>query len=213
MHLLYAWNFSVHMFPYWSAFLLFSDDAIDFLRMMFSSCIFYCREYQDYTKESIVDRIEKDLEEAGKNIWERRFLPSAVDVEEPQLPVNKEKRELVEHIKRDSQKSREMQEKLDNLVRDRFKEFGEEKLLLVKTPEEEVVKGLPPMELKWLFGDKEVNVPGAASFQMAQGWKKWREEAKANLKKKLLEDVELGKKYVAQRQVIMLIVSFMVSCL
>lgn len=159
------------------------------------------REYQDYTKESIVDRIEKDLEEAGKNIWERRFLPSAVDVEEPQLPVNKEKRELVEHIKRDSQKSREMQEKLDNLVRDRFKEFGEEKLLLVKTPEEEVVKGLPPMELKWLFGDKEVNVPGAASFQMAQGWKKWREEAKANLKKKLLEDVELGKKYVAQRQV------------
>lgn len=158
------------------------------------------REYQGYSKESIVERIEKDLEYAGKKIWEQRFLPSAVDIEEPQLPVNEEKRELVEHIKRDSQKSREMQEKLDNLIRDRFKEVGEEKLLLVKTPEEEVVKGLPPVELKWLFGDKEVHVPGAASFQMAQGWKKWREEAKANLKKKLLEDVELGKEYIAQRQ-------------
>lgn len=158
------------------------------------------REYQGYTRESIVDRIEKDLEYAGKKIWEQRFLPSAVDVEESQLPVNEEKRTLVEHIKRESQKSREMQEKLDNLIRGRFKEVGEEKLLLVKTPEEEVVKGLPPMELKWFFGDKEVQVPGAANFQMAQGWKKWREEAKENLKKKLLEDVELGKEYVAQRQ-------------
>lgn len=158
------------------------------------------REYQGYTRESIVDRIEKDLEYAGKKIWEQRFLPSAVDVEDSQLPVNEEKRTLVEHIKRESQKSREMQEKLDNLIRGRFKEVGEEKLLLVKTPEEEVVKGLPPMELKWFFGDKEVQVPGAANFQMAQGWKKWREKAKENLKKKLLEDVELGKEYVAQRQ-------------
>lgn len=158
------------------------------------------REYQGYTKESIVDRIEKDLEYAEKKFWEQRFLPRAVDVEESQLPVNEAKRTLVEDIKRDSQKSREMQEKLDNLIRDRFKKVGEEKLLLVKTPEEEVVKGLPPLELKWFFGDTEVHVPEAASFQMAQGWKKWREEAKKNLKKKLLEDVELGKEYVAQRQ-------------
>eukprot|EP01018_Ginkgo_biloba_P009872 Gb_28496 [translate_table: standard] len=160
----------------------------------------YEREYEGYTKESIVARIEKDLENAGKKAWEQRFLPSAVDMEEPQLPVDEETRKLMESIKIESQMSRQLQEQLDNLVRNRFKEDGEERLLLVKTPEEAVVKGLPPVELKWMFGDKEAHIPGAASLQMAQGWKQWREEAKADLKKSLLENVEKGKQYVAERQ-------------
>jgi hypothetical protein len=49
------------------------------------------------------------------------------------------------------------------------------------------------MELKWIFGDKEVHILGDENFQMSQGWKKWCEEAKVNLKKNLLENVELVK--------------------
>ncbi|XP_057855194.1 probable inactive ATP-dependent zinc metalloprotease FTSHI 5, chloroplastic [Cryptomeria japonica] len=157
-------------------------------------------EYERSTEESNVTQIRKNLEDANKKTWERIILPSAVDLEESELPIDGEKQKTLKRIKVESQKSREMQEELESLVRKQLKVAGEEKLLLVVTPQKDVVKGFPPVELKWLFGDKDVHVPRAASFHMAQGWKKWREEAKANLKSKLLEDVELGKKYIAERQ-------------
>jgi hypothetical protein len=64
------------------------------------------------------------------------------------------------------------------------------------------VKGYPEVELKWMFGDKEVVVPKAIHLHLYHSWKKWREEAKAELKRKLLEDADFGKEYVAQKQVV-----------
>ena len=82
-----------------------------------------------------------------------------------------------------------------------MKKFGDEKRFVVNTPADEVVKGFPEIELKWMFGDNEVVVPKAISFHLYHGWKKWREEAKTDLKRNLLENVDFGKQYVAQRQV------------
>ncbi|GLT78028.1 hypothetical protein SLA2020_495780 [Shorea laevis] len=64
----------------------------------------------------------------------------------------------------------------------------------------EVLKGFPEVELKWMFGNKEVVVPKAINLHLYHGWKKWREEAKADLKRNLLANVDFGKQYVAQRQ-------------
>ncbi|KAJ6434179.1 hypothetical protein OIU84_017816 [Salix udensis] len=65
---------------------------------------------------------------------------------------------------------------------------------------DEIVKGFPEVELKWMFGDKEVVVPKAIHLHLYHSWKKWREEAKTELKRKLLEDADFGKEYVAQKQ-------------
>jgi phage gp29-like protein len=83
-----------------------------------------------------------------------------------------------------------------------MKRFGDEKHLVVKTSADEIVKGYPEVELKWMFGDKEVVVPKAIHLHLYHSWKKWREEAKAELKRKLLEDADFGKEYVAQKQVV-----------
>lgn len=99
--------------------------------------------------------------------------------------------------------SRRLQKNMEARMRKNMKKFGDEKRFVVNTPEDEVVKGFPEVELKWMFGHKEVVVPKAISLQLFHGWKKWREEAKADLKRNLLENVEFGKKYVAQRQVLL----------
>ena len=62
-----------------------------------------------------------------------------------------------------------------------MKKFGDEKHYIVKTPKDEVVKGFPEVELKQIFGDKEVVVPKAVGLHLYDGWKAWREEAKADL--------------------------------
>ncbi|OMO96093.1 hypothetical protein COLO4_15521 [Corchorus olitorius] len=85
-------------------------------------------------------------------------------------------------------------------IRRRMKKYGGEKRFVVKTPEDEVIKGFPEVEMKWMFGDKEVVVPKAISLHLYHGWKKWREEAKADIKRNLLEDADFGKQYVAERQ-------------
>ncbi|KAL6991937.1 putative inactive ATP-dependent zinc metalloprotease FTSHI 5, chloroplastic, partial [Sarracenia purpurea var. burkii] len=47
----------------------------------------------------------------------------------------------------------------------------------------------------------EIVVPKAAGLHLFHGWKKWHEEAKSELKRNLLENVEFGKKYVAEKEV------------
>lgn len=104
-------------------------------------------------------------------------------------------------IKQGLEDSKKLQRTLENRIRKRMKKFGHERRFVVKTLEEEVLKGFPEIELKWMFGDKEVVVPKAVGLHLYHGWKKWRDEAKADLKRKLLEDADFGKQYVAQRQV------------
>lgn len=143
--------------------------------------------------------IQKDLENAQRNNLEQMILPNVVEVDDPGPLFNST--DFAKHIKQGLKESRELQKKTEAQIRKNMKKFGSEKRFLVKTPEDEVVKGFPEVELKWMFGDKEVVVPKAAGLHLFHGWKKWREDAKADLKRNLLEDVDFGKQYVAQRQV------------
>lgn len=145
--------------------------------------------------------IQKELEIAQKEYWEQMILPRAVEVEDSEHFMDPTTKEFVLRIKQRFKESRELQRNLESRMRKKMKKYGDEKRFLESTPPDEVVKGFPEVELKWMFGDKEVVVPKAAKVHLLHGWKKWREEAKANLKRELLENVEYGKQYVAQRQV------------
>ncbi|KAF9607257.1 hypothetical protein IFM89_033464 [Coptis chinensis] len=145
--------------------------------------------------------IQRELEVAQRDYWEQMLLPRALEVEDAGLPLDQNTKDFVLNIKQGFKESRELQRKMEARIRRKMKIFGDEKRFLVKTPADEVVKGYPEVELKWLFGNKEVVVPEAIRLHLFHGWKKWREEAKADLKRNLLENVDQGKRYVSQRQV------------
>lgn len=152
------------------------------------------------TKLSRLD-IQKELQTAQRQFLEQMILPSIVENEDSGHPFCQDPSDFVQRIKQVLEDSRDMQRNMEFGIRKNMKRFGDEKRFIVNSPVDEIVKGFPEAELKWMFGGKEIVVPRAVSTHLFHGWKKWREEAKADLKKKLLENVELGKKYVAQRQV------------
>lgn len=145
--------------------------------------------------------IEKDLKSAQRKYLEQMILPRIVETEDFGPLFHQDSVDFALLIKQGLKDSRELQSSLEARIRRSMKRFGDEKRYIVNTPVDEVVKGFPEIELKWMFGDKEVVVPKAIRLHLYHGWKKWREEAKADLKKKLLEDVDFGKEYVTQRQV------------
>ncbi|XVF57066.1 hypothetical protein PTKIN_Ptkin06aG0173700 [Pterospermum kingtungense] len=144
--------------------------------------------------------IRDELETAQRKHFEQMILPSVVEVEDLGPFFNQDSVDFSLRIKQCLQDSREMQRNLESRIRRKMKKFGREKRFVVKPPEDEVVKGFPEVEMKWMFGDKEVVVPKAISLHLYHGWKKWREEAKAELKRHLLEDADFAQHYVAQRQ-------------
>lgn len=111
-------------------------------------------------------------------------------------------RKFVLNVRKAFKKSKELQRNLEDRIRNKMKTFGDEKRFLVYTPDDEVVKGFPEVELKWMFGQKEVTVPKAIRLHLLHGWKKWREEAKANLKRELVENENYRKEYIKLRQVV-----------
>ncbi|XP_015875583.2 probable inactive ATP-dependent zinc metalloprotease FTSHI 5, chloroplastic isoform X1 [Ziziphus jujuba] len=144
--------------------------------------------------------IQKDLESTQRKYLEQMILPSVLEVDDLGPFFDKDSVDFAQRIKQGLKDSREMQINLEARINKKMKKYGDEKRFVVNTPEDEVVKGFPEIELKWMFGDKEVVVPKAISLHLYHGWKKWREEAKADLKRNLLENVDFGKQYVAQRQ-------------
>ncbi|KAI3864663.1 hypothetical protein MKX03_009183 [Papaver bracteatum] len=145
--------------------------------------------------------IQRDLEMAQRECWEQMILPAVLDVEDDsKLPARSNTKGFVVDIKNALEESRELQSKVEARIRQKMGKFGDEKQFLVSTPVDEVVKGYPEAELKWMFGEKEVVAPKAIRSHLFHGWKKWREEAKADLKRDLLEDTDFGKQYVAHRQ-------------
>ena len=134
---------------------------------------------------------------------EQNILPAVVEGVSLGNFLDQEAVDFARRISQGLKDSRMLQKNMEAHVRKKMKKFGDEKRYVVNTPEGEVVKGFPEVEMKWMFGDKEVVVPKAISLQLFHGWKKWREEAKADLKRNLLENEEFGKKYVAQRQVLL----------
>ncbi|OWM67334.1 hypothetical protein CDL15_Pgr000786 [Punica granatum] len=146
------------------------------------------------------DDIQKDLESAQRKYMEQMLLPKVMEIEAFGPLFDQELVDFAHQIRQGLKDSRELQRDLEARIRKNMKKFGNEKRFVVNVPSDEVVKGFPDIELKWMFGDKEVVVPKAISLHLYQGWKRWREEVKADLKKNLLEDVDFGKQYVAQRQ-------------
>ncbi|XP_057478276.1 probable inactive ATP-dependent zinc metalloprotease FTSHI 5, chloroplastic [Actinidia eriantha] len=151
------------------------------------------------TKLSRAD-IQNELQSATRQFWEQMILPSVLEAGDIGFPFDQESIEFAERIKQALEYSREMQSNLEAGIRTNMSMFGDEKRFIVNTPVDEVVKGFPEVELKWMFGRKEVVVPKAVGLHLFHGWKKWREESKAELKKNLLENVDFGKKYVAEKQ-------------
>ncbi|KAL8157828.1 hypothetical protein AgCh_002513 [Apium graveolens] len=151
------------------------------------------------TKLSRLD-IQNELKSTQRQLWEHMILPSVMENEDYELPSDEDSLEFVERIKKVLEDSKEMQRNLNSGIRKNMKRFGDEKRFVVNSPVADIVKGYPEIDSKWMFGDKEVVTPRAASNHLYHSWKKWREDVKADLKKDLLEDVEFGKKYVAQRQ-------------
>lgn len=146
--------------------------------------------------------IQKDLESVQRKHLEQIVLPSVLEGDDDLGSIfDKDSSDFAQSIKQRLVESRKMQRYVEGRIRKNMKKFGDEKRFVVLTPEDEVLKGFPEIEMKWMFGDKEVTVPKAVSLHLYHGWKKWREEAKAELKRKLLDDVEFGREYVAERQV------------
>ncbi|PIA61144.1 hypothetical protein AQUCO_00300576v1 [Aquilegia coerulea] len=144
--------------------------------------------------------IQRELEVAQREYWEKMLLPRVLEVEESGIPLDQNTKNFVVNIKQGFEESRELQRKVEAGIRQKMKRYGNERRFLLKTPEDEVVKGYPEAELKWVFGNKEVAVPKAIRLHLFHGWKKWQEEAKAELKQNLLQNVDQGKQYVAQIQ-------------
>uniref|UniRef100_A0A7N0VGV2 AAA+ ATPase domain-containing protein n=1 Tax=Kalanchoe fedtschenkoi TaxID=63787 RepID=A0A7N0VGV2_KALFE len=144
--------------------------------------------------------IKQELLDAQKRYIEQLVLPSVVETEEIGPLFDQESLDFVLRIKNALNESRELQRSMEALIKKDMKSLGDEKRYLVNTPVDEVLKGFPEVELKWMFGDKEVVVPKAVKLHLFHGWKKWREEAKSDLKRNLLENADLGKQYVTQRQ-------------
>ncbi|KAJ6883908.1 inactive ATP-dependent zinc metalloprotease FTSHI 5 [Populus alba x Populus x berolinensis] len=144
--------------------------------------------------------IQKELETAQRKLLEQMILPNVVEVEGLGLLFDQDSIDFAARIRQGLKDSQKLQKDTEALIRKKMKRFGDEKHLVVKTSADEVVKGYPEVELKWMFGDKEVVVPKATHLHLYHSWKKWREEATAELKRKLLEDADFGKEYVAQKQ-------------
>lgn len=145
--------------------------------------------------------IQKDLETVHRKQAEQIILPSILDVEDLGPFFHEDSINFAQCLTRSLKDSREKQRNLEAQIRKKMKKFGKEKRSIIYSPEEEVVKGFPEVELKWMFGNKEVVLPKAVGLHLYHGWKKWREEAKANLKQNLIKDAEFGRQYVAERQV------------
>ncbi|KAL8201414.1 hypothetical protein R6Q57_012753 [Mikania cordata] len=144
--------------------------------------------------------IQKELQTAQKQLWEQMILSNVVENDDFEFPFDQNSIEFGRRVKQALAESKEMQKNLEANIRKKMKKFGAEKHFILNSPVDEILKGYPEIENKWMFGEKEVMVPKAAPAHLFHGWKKWREEAKKDLKAKLLEDVEFGKKYVAERQ-------------
>ncbi|KAL1560990.1 putative inactive ATP-dependent zinc metalloprotease FTSHI 5, chloroplastic, variant 2 [Salvia divinorum] len=144
--------------------------------------------------------LQKELQQANRKFQEQIILPSVLLSEDAEFLSDQDSTAFALRIQQVLRDSKEMQNNLEANIRKAMKKHGEERRFVAITPPDEVVKGFPDIELKWIFGKKEVVIPKAASHHLLHGWKKWREDAKMDLKKSLLEDPELGKKYVAERQ-------------
>ncbi|KAI6692771.1 hypothetical protein NL676_020481 [Syzygium grande] len=117
-----------------------------------------CVPLNSETKLSKSD-IEKDLRNAQRKYLEQMILPRIVETEDFGPLFHRDSVDFALLIKQGLTDSRELQRSLEARIIKIMKKFGDEKRYIVNTPVDEVVEGFPEIELKWMFGDKEVVVP------------------------------------------------------
>ncbi|XP_073314829.1 probable inactive ATP-dependent zinc metalloprotease FTSHI 5, chloroplastic [Primulina huaijiensis] len=156
--------------------------------------------------------IQKQLQHAHRQLKEQIILPSVLTNEERDSLSYQDATDFALRIQQVLRDSKEMQKSLEDHIKKTMKKHGIERRFITITPADEIVKGFPDIELKWMFGRKEVIVPKAVGLHLLSGWKKWRDDVKTNLKRNLLEDPDLGKKYVAERQERILLDRDRVTC-
>lgn len=164
--------------------------------------IMFRYSYCNMTHRLSRNDIRRDLETAQNDYWEQMLLPKVLEDEDPEIYSETDTVGFVSNIRQALRESRQMQENMESQLRRKLKKFGDEKRFLVRTSEDEVLKGFPEVELKWMFGQREFVVPKAVSLQLFHGWKKWREQAKENLKKDLLQNIDRGRQYMDKRKVL-----------
>ncbi|KAH9621899.1 hypothetical protein KSS87_001382 [Heliosperma pusillum] len=163
-----------------------------------------CKHSMSLSKKSTAafsrNDLQHELEAAQREHVKQMALPGVVESDDALDPLLEgEQTEFASRVKQALQESKNLQRELEARIRRDMKKHGDEKRIVMNTPEGEVVKGFPAVELKWMFGDKEVVVPKAVSVHLHHGWRRWREDAKAKLKKSLLENTDRGEQYVAER--------------
>ncbi|XP_051145687.1 probable inactive ATP-dependent zinc metalloprotease FTSHI 5, chloroplastic isoform X2 [Andrographis paniculata] len=146
------------------------------------------------------DEIQMELQDADRRLKEQIVLTNVLGSEELDSASSHYPTAFALRIQQALRNSREMQKNLEGQIRKSMKKHGEERRFITVTPPDEVIKGYPDIELKWMFGKKEIVVPKAARNYLFHGWKKWREDAKMDLKRSILENPEFGKKYMDERQ-------------
>ncbi|EPS73972.1 hypothetical protein M569_00780, partial [Genlisea aurea] len=146
------------------------------------------------------DEIQKGLQDAHKHFQEQKALSSVLASQDIESLSDQVATGFALRIQQALSNSRQMQADLEAQIRKTMKKFGEERRLIAFSPLDEVVKGYPAIDMKWMFGNKGVTVPNAAKLHLFHGWRKWREDIKRDLKRSFLENPELGKKYVADRK-------------
>ncbi|KAG8365730.1 hypothetical protein BUALT_Bualt17G0002300 [Buddleja alternifolia] len=144
--------------------------------------------------------IQKELQHVHRQLEEQIILPSVLISEDMGSLSNQDSTAFALRIEQALRDSKVMQKNFEARIRKTMKKHGDERRFVSITPPDEVVKGFPDIELKWMFGRKDVVIPKAVGFHLFNGWKRWREDVKRDLKKSFMEDSELGKKYVAERQ-------------
>lgn len=195
--LTFTWLFSseISILPCWFA------AASCFWYLLVTITMICCSQSLNSISKLSKSEIQNELRKAQRNYLEQVILPKVVETEDFGPVFNQDSVDFSLRIKERLEESRKLQGRLEARIRKSMKRFGEEKRYIVHSPSGEIMRGFPDIKLKWMFGDKEVVLPKAIGLHLYHGWKSWREEVKANLKKNLLEDVEFGREYVAQQQV------------
>ncbi|CAK9878262.1 unnamed protein product [Sphagnum jensenii] len=154
---------------------------------------------------TVPEKIIEDLEKIANTVREQTLLPLAVGIEEQEqrkVEIDAETQELLDKIKEEQEKGKELRNLYENLVRQRLgKGGGNDELTQIKPAAEDVLRGFPLPELNIDDSFQEdTNLPLMPGLEGALGWKAWRKETKDEFKQYLLDNPDIGRQYVAEKQ-------------
>ncbi|XP_024370522.1 probable inactive ATP-dependent zinc metalloprotease FTSHI 5, chloroplastic [Physcomitrium patens] len=157
-----------------------------------------------------ISRVAKDLELAGEAHGKQVLLPLALGVDREnqmsKFEVDAESQEFIGKIKKELEKTVELNAKYESLVRQRLGKGEDEDISHVRVPVD-----VSSMDVSSSEFDEDLSEFGddsralATQLEWAMGWRAWRDESKESIKQHLLDNPEEGREYVKQTQAQILI--------